>query len=271
MGADVATAPDDMNDAAAALAGALRVVVLTGAGVSAESGIATFRGTASSLWSGITGKAGLLVFGLPWGWHVAPRLAWRAFMTHFYRPLAGAQPNAAHVALAELPLAIPRARVAIVTQNVDGLHQAAGSPPDSVHEIHGTVHAFMCTQHGHPAQLTPQELADDDAPAPRCRVQGCGSYLRPKAVLFTEGLPSERTPHAARWLRGEARRRATRRLTRARAPTLLGTGARTQPGGPRWPRPACSAPGTCAWLWARRARSSRQRPSPKQRAPTARS
>ena len=139
--------------------------------------------------------------------------------THFYRPRAGAQPNAAHVALAERPLAIPRARVAIVTQNVDGLHQAAGSPPDSVHEIHGTVHAFMCTQHGHPAQLTPQELADDDAPAPRCRVQGCGSYLRPKAVLFTEGLPSERTPPAARWLRGEARRRATRRLTRARAPT----------------------------------------------------
>lgn len=163
---------DSMKRAMSAIAGAGRLAVLTGAGVSAESGIPTFRDALTGLWARFrpedlaTPEAFLADPKLVWDWY-----AWRRAKVDEVRP------NAAHVALAELA---GRKALTLVTQNVDGLHQQAGSP--DVIELHGNIRRVKCFDHGHPAQRW-----DEGDFVPKCA--RCGSLLRPDVVWFGEALP----------------------------------------------------------------------------------
>jgi len=135
---------------------------------------------------------------------VSPGLAWKTYLRYFRNPIAKAKPNAGHIALANLENILKKdgKDLIIVTQNVDGLHQRAGS--STVYELHGTVYRHVCSKHKHlhEYQVNPVGLdaTDYDPEAdeffnpgnpPRCSYEGCKSYLRPDAVLFTEGLPGE--------------------------------------------------------------------------------
>jgi len=205
----LAVSEDEMRRAADVISQARRVVVFSGAGISAESGIATFRDPEMGVW---TSKIGLAWFGTPYGWRWTPGLAWRMYLSRFRDPIARARPNAGHYAIARLERLIDQGHALdkdvpqhfdILTQNVDGLHQRAGNKEASVAELHGTVNRHICSKnrHPHPYVIDPATLGDDYDPAtdeffthdskraPRCQVEGCGSYLRPDAVLFMEGLP----------------------------------------------------------------------------------
>lgn len=168
-----------VHAAAALLRTARRAVALTGAGVSTASGLPDFR-SPGGLWDGVDPMA------------IASRSALRrrpeAFYA-FYRErldrLGQAAPNPAHTALAALQQA-GRLQV-IITQNVDGLHQAAGSA--QVIEVHGNLREAACTGCGRigPIALIRQALAE--ARLPRCA--GCGALLKPNVVLFEDLLPPD--------------------------------------------------------------------------------
>lgn len=181
-----------LRAARALVVDAKRVVVLTGAGVSAESGVPTFRG-AGGLWKSYrpeelaTPQAFRRDPGLVWEWY-----AWRRGL------IAACRPNPAHDALAALCL--DRAGDAlIVTQNVDGLHHRAarevaekrGVPPDPAFplEVHGAIHRDRCSGCD---RRTP---AIDDADASRAtslpRCNACGEALRPDVVWFGEALDGD--------------------------------------------------------------------------------
>jgi NAD-dependent deacetylase len=179
--------------ARALLAGAERLVVFTGAGVSAESGVPTFRGP-GGLWRSFrpeelaTPEAFARDPRLVWEWY-----AWRRGLVH------GCAPNAAHRAIARVAAARPG--VTVVTQNVDGLHQragaetaaaaldaadaaAAGAPP--VLALHGSLFATRCARCDYSA---PDDLAVDTSSVealPGC--PRCGALLRPDVVWFGESL-----------------------------------------------------------------------------------
>lgn len=170
----------DIAELEATLAGAQSLCVLTGAGVSAESGIPTFRGP-DGLWRKhriedlATPEAFVRNPLLVWGWY-----AWRREIMH------QARPNPAHFALAELEArfaARPGACFTLATQNVDGLHERAESR--NLHRLHGSVWILRCTQCG-------TEREDRSVPLnpfpPRC---SCGAMLRPAVVWFGEMLPEE--------------------------------------------------------------------------------
>jgi NAD-dependent deacetylase len=160
-----------------ALAIARSIVVLTGAGISAESGIPTFRDAMTGLWARFrpedlaTPEAFLRDPVTVWEWY-----AWR-------RERASVMPNEGHRAIARLERdALARgARFLLVTQNVDGLHGAAGSR--EVLELHGNIRRVKCFDRGHPASEWPRE----GPVPPLCAV--CGSPLRPDVVWFGEALP----------------------------------------------------------------------------------
>lgn len=209
-GQQLPVSEEEMRRAADLIARAKRLVVFSGAGISAESGIATFRDPEMGLW---TSKIGLAWFGTPVGWRWTPGLAWRMYLSRFRDPIARARPNPGHYAIARLEQLIDQGQALgkdvprhfdILTQNVDGLHQRAGNKETSVAELHGTVNRHICSKHRHPHPyvIDPSTLAEDYDPekdeffthdskkVPRCQVEGCGSYLRPDAVLFMESLPS---------------------------------------------------------------------------------
>jgi NAD-dependent deacetylase len=157
-----------------ALRGARRIGVLTGAGISAESGIPTFRDAQTGLWARFrpeelaTAEAFRLNPQLVWDWY-----AWRRGL------VAGAVPNAAHLALARLEGLVPV--LTLVTQNVDGLHQRAGSV--DVVELHGNLHRSKCFVE----DVVIAEVQETDERPPRC--PRCGAHLRPDVVWFGEALP----------------------------------------------------------------------------------
>lgn len=152
-----------------------RVVVLTGAGVSADSGIPTFRG-AGGLWRNFRPED----LATPEAFRRDPQLVWEWYA--WRRELVrNAQPNAAHEALARLTDAV------IVTQNVDGLHKRAGSR--DVVELHGNLFRVRCVREG-----TTQLHADAYAESPpHCT---CGALLRPDVVWFGEMLPDDAVARA---------------------------------------------------------------------------
>lgn len=158
----------------ASLRAAQHVFVLTGAGVSAESGLSTFRDGQSGLWAKYrpedlaTAEAFQRNPRLVWEWY-----AWRR------QQAAQAEPNPAHRALVELARRVPG--LTLVTQNVDGLHQRAGS--EGVVELHGNIHRNKCFRQG---TVVEGGRETGDVP-PRC--PHCGAPLRPDVVWFGESLP----------------------------------------------------------------------------------
>ena len=152
------------------------LVVLTGAGISAESGVPTFRGE-EGLWGDYSPQelATLAAFRrdphLVWSWY-----AWRRKL------IAACEPNAAHQTLAEMEQALPD--VTLVTQNVDGLHQAAGS--GRVLELHGNVWRLRCIRCG---RITEDHRVPLPDLPPHC--SACDGLLRPNVVWFGESLPRE--------------------------------------------------------------------------------
>lgn len=165
----------------ALLADTHHVMVLTGAGVSAESGVPTFRDAQTGLWERFraedlaTAEAFRNDPYTVWSWY-----EWR-------RDLVGrVAPNAGHVALAALAVQVPR--LTLVTQNVDGLHRRAGS--DDLIEFHGNLFENHCLDCGLPA---PDVARPCPAP-PRCAA--CGEFVRPGVVWFGEAIPAGLLPRA---------------------------------------------------------------------------
>jgi NAD-dependent protein deacetylase/lipoamidase len=158
-----------------ALQPASRVAVITGAGISAESGIPTFRG-AGGLWRSFRPED----LATPQAFARDPATVW-AWYRWRQRLIADAAPNAGHSALAKLQASRPGWRV--LTQNVDGLHQRAGN--DAVVELHGSIWRTRCVSCGRPGDSNAQCAEDETAPLPLCR---CGSLMRPAVVWFGEAL-----------------------------------------------------------------------------------
>jgi NAD-dependent deacetylase len=203
-----ATGPDAaLLPAAALLARAERVVVSTGAGISRESGIPTFRDALDGLWASYDPQELATEAGFRsaparvWSWYAGRRAA-----------IARALPNAGHRALVELEARVPH--LTLVTQNIDGLHAAAGSR--DVVELHGSIRRVRCLEAGHPfaGELPPYTEGALQEPPP---CPACGAPLRPDVVWFGEMLPEE------------AVRRAWREAERAEVLLLVGT------SGTVWP------------------------------------
>jgi NAD-dependent deacetylase len=162
-----------LEAARALVAGARRIAVLTGAGVSAESGIPTFRGP-DGLWCKFRPED----LATPGAFERDPALVWEWY--DWRRGLvAAAAPNPAHAAIARLEARRPA--TVLVTQNVDGLHALAGSP-DPV-ELHGSLWRTRCAAC---AELREDRRVPLRPLPPRCP---CGGLLRPDVVWFGEALP----------------------------------------------------------------------------------
>ncbi|MCB9160553.1 MAG: NAD-dependent deacylase [Caldilineaceae bacterium] len=172
-----------LAEAAGRVAHAQRVACLTGAGVSAESGVATFRDAQTGLWSRFNPQQ----LASQAGFAADPDTVWQWYMARLDAADA-AQPNLGHVALAQLAQLVPHFE--LITQNVDDLHERAGSS-DVIH-LHGSIARFRCNRCGQPHALTAAERAATTPP--RCR--HCGERVRPAVVWFGELLP-EAALHAA--------------------------------------------------------------------------
>lgn len=162
------------------LAEAERVVVLTGAGISAESGVPTFRG-AGGLWRQHRPED----LATPEAFARGPRLVWEWYDWRRAR-VAKAEPNPGHLALAQLERRIPD--FTLITQNVDGLHQRAGSR--RVLKLHGDIWTLHCLGCG--LEETNHDVPLREIP-PRC---SCGGLFRPGVVWFGEALPADVLRHA---------------------------------------------------------------------------
>ena len=166
-----------MDKAAALLAGAERVVVFTGAGMSAESGIPTFRDALTGLWARFDARqlATPEAFrddpALVWGWYEGRRAAVRRV-----------EPNAGHRAVAAIE------RCVVVTQNVDDLHERAGS--EAPIHLHGSLFEPRCSACGLAAGDLPDPVGEvGRLPPPACG--RCGAPVRPGVVWFGEALPTQ--------------------------------------------------------------------------------
>ncbi len=154
-----------------ALKAARHVCVLTGAGISAESGVPTFRDAQTGLWA----KYDPLQLATPQAFEADPELVWDWYQ--FRRGLVRAvEPNAAHRALVELAELVPH--FTLITQNVDGLHARAGSR--NVIEFHGNLFVNRCFHEG--TVVEDRESKE----LPHCK---CGAPLRPGVVWFGESIP----------------------------------------------------------------------------------
>lgn len=160
------------------LADARSIVVLTGAGISAESGIPTFRDAMTGLWSRYRPED----LATPEAFDRDPATVWAWYAERRAR-VAAVRPNAGHEALVRLERWAGGRGVEflLVTQNVDGLHAAAGS--ERVVELHGNIRRVKCRLRAHPAET----WSDVEPGPPPCA--RCGSPLRPDVVWFGEELP----------------------------------------------------------------------------------
>jgi NAD-dependent deacetylase len=174
MSAPVADAA--LDRAAEALRHASKVAVLTGAGVSAESGVPTFRAS-DGLWEGHR----IEDVATPFAFRKDPRLVWQ-FYNARRANVKTVRPNPGHFALAALEGRWGE-NFTLATQNVDGLHRAAGSR--RVLEVHGSLYRTRCTGCGVIEDRGLEPLGDD----PRC--PACGTLLRPDIVWFHEALPED--------------------------------------------------------------------------------
>ncbi|MEE4297119.1 MAG: NAD-dependent deacylase [Wenzhouxiangella sp.] len=166
-------APEDLCHC---LQQARRVVVLTGAGVSAESGIPTFREAQTGLWA----RFDPMTLASPEGFDRDPALVWRWYQWR-RQLVAEAQPNAGHLALARLERLVNE--FVVITQNVDGLHQQAGS--SKVLELHGNIGRTICSE---TRQLIPDDWLRDQSAEPPPSPHHPQGLARPDVVWFGEML-----------------------------------------------------------------------------------
>lgn len=165
---------------ATVLRAARLVVVATGAGMSRESGIPTFRDAQTGLWAQFDAED----LATPEGFRRDPArvFGWYAWRRRLMRE---AVPHAGYAALVALERLVPE--LVVVTQNVDGLHRRAGNRV--VHELHGSLDRFFCLDGRHPfaGEGIPDPATDGAVPPPAC--PRCGSPVRPGVVWFGELLP----------------------------------------------------------------------------------
>lgn len=171
MSFDAATLPDEF---VARMRAAEHIVVLSGAGISAESGVPTFRDAQTGLWAKYdpqelaTPEAFQRNPQLVWDWY-----AWRRDL------ISDVSPNPGHMALARMEQLAPR--LTVITQNIDSLHQQAGN--QDVIELHGNLSRTKCLEED---RVVEQWEETEERP-PRC--PQCGGFLRPDVVWFGEVLP----------------------------------------------------------------------------------
>ena len=164
---------------------AKRVTVLTGAGISAESGVPTFRGE-DGLWKKFRPEELATIDAFMRN----PELVWEWY-SYRRELMSKIEPNPGHYALAEMQGVFPE--LSLITQNIDGLHHKAGS--EKVIELHGNIMRSKCILDG----KIIDEISDTSDNLPRC--PDCGSLLRPDVVWFGEALPPDsyhQALHAAR-------------------------------------------------------------------------
>lgn len=193
-----------LEEARAALHTARRVAVLTGAGVSAESGIPTFRDAQTGHWARFRPED----LASPGAYRRDPNMVWEWYAGR-YRDVTRAQPNKAHRLLALLERGKGDGFF-LATQNVDGLHARAGS--ERLVELHGNLSTARCEACG---TVAPLPAPDTFTPPPTCPL--CGSRMRPNIVWFGEFLPE---------LALEA---ATRAFQEAEVALIVGTSGQVYP------------------------------------------
>lgn len=181
--------------------GCSRVAALTGAGISAESGIPTFRG-ADGYWTVGSRNYRPQELATRRAFESMPREIWAWYLSRLHA-CRGAQPNAGHRALARLAQSLGPDRFALITQNVDGLHARSGVDGGSLYEIHGNIHRMRCFSDCEGSlQPLPQALeigALASAPRPpgalpevsdgdweRLHCAQCGAPMRPHVLWFDE-------------------------------------------------------------------------------------
>lgn len=159
----------------------MQIAVLSGAGISAESGVPTFRDVETGLWA----KVDPYEISSAEGWRAHPAKVWAWYLWRHYM-MDSVQPNSGHLAVAAWE---DYADVHVVTQNVDNLHERAGS--NNVYHLHGSLFEFRCDNCQKPyvgelpAMPEPVETVDP----PQCGF--CGGLIRPNVVWFGEGLPED--------------------------------------------------------------------------------
>jgi len=159
---------------------ASRIAVLTGAGISTDSGIPDFRGPAG-LWTRDPAAEKLSSYQVYLADPAVRRRSWQARLNH---PAWSAEPNAAHLALAQLGRSVD---TWVITQNIDGLHQKAGTPDDRVIELHGTLSNVVCTgcdeRSGMADAIARVRAGETDPPCVRC-----GGILKSATIMFGQPL-----------------------------------------------------------------------------------
>lgn len=165
------------------LCAARRVVALTGAGVSAESGVPTFRDAQTGLWASFKPED----LATPRAFRRNPKLVWEWYAWR-RETVASVAPNPGHLALVEMEKLFVEFH--LITQNVDGLHQSAGS--QKVIELHGNITRTKCFDEN----MVVERWAENGDVPPKC--PRCGGLLRPDVVWFEEPLPEMEIGLAAR-------------------------------------------------------------------------
>ncbi|MGW4500817.1 SIR2 family NAD-dependent protein deacylase [Micromonospora sp. NPDC004336] len=182
---------DLLRRAAQHLGDARRAAVFTGAGISAESGVPTFRDRLTGLWARFDAQQ----LATAEAFHADPDLVWGWYEWRRAR-VSRAEPNPGHLAIADIQDRMPGS--AVITQNVDDLHERAGAR--SVIHLHGSLFAPRCVAaDAHPAALPDDEPArsgeERRIPPPRCVT--CAALVRPGVVWFGEALPETALTAAA--------------------------------------------------------------------------
>ncbi len=173
----------ELPDGAHWLAGVRRLAVLTGAGISTDSGIPDFRGP-SGLWTRDPAAERMSTYQ---AYVTDPALRRRSWQTRLTHPAWTAEPNAAHLALARLAA---RLDTWVITQNIDGLHQRAGVADDRVLELHGTMHGVICVGCGARTAMA-DALARVRAGEGDPSCVDCGDILKSATVMFGQALDAD--------------------------------------------------------------------------------